>query len=101
MLTRFDWSWAFLFNVPVAALAGAVGVVGVVGVLAESRSSARTRVDLVGVVLSAGGLALLTYGIISAGEVGWSARSALAEMLGGVLALGAFVQWERRIETPL
>src|SRR5262245_54096774 len=97
MLTRFDWSWVFLFNVPVVALA----VLAVVALLPESRSSARTRVDLVGVVLSAGGLALLTYGIISAGEVGWSARSALAEMLGGVLALGAFVQWERRIETPL
>jgi hypothetical protein len=38
--------------------------------------------DLVGVALSAGGLALLTYGIIDAGDAGWRDSAALAEMLG-------------------
>jgi EmrB/QacA subfamily drug resistance transporter len=97
MLTRFDWSWVFFINVPVVALA----VVAVIALLPESRSSARPRVDLVGVALSAGGLALLTYGIVSAGDVGWSGNAPLVEMLAGVLALGAFVLWERRVETPL
>src|SRR5262245_27459003 len=67
MLTRFDWSWVFLINVPVVALA----VVAVIVLMPESRSSVRQRVDLVGVALSAGGLALLTYGVIGAGEMGW------------------------------
>jgi multidrug resistance protein len=97
MLTRFDWSWVFLINVPVVALA----VVAVVVLLPESRSSVRQRVDLVGVALSAGGLALLTYGIINAGDRSWSDGAALVEVLGGLLALAAFVLWERRIEAPL
>jgi MFS transporter, DHA2 family, multidrug resistance protein len=97
MLTRFDWSWVFLINVPVVALA----VVAVIVLLPESRSSVRQRVDLVGVALSAGGLALLVYGIINAGDRGWSDGAALVEMLGGALALTAFVLWERRVEAPL
>jgi MFS transporter, DHA2 family, multidrug resistance protein len=97
MLTRFDWSWVFLINVPVVALA----VVAVIVLLPESRSSERRRVDLVGVALSAGGLALLTYGVISAGDRGSSDGAALAEMLGGALALAAFVLWELRVAAPL
>jgi EmrB/QacA subfamily drug resistance transporter len=97
MLTQFDWSWVFLINVPVVALA----VVAVIVLLPESRSSVRKRVDLVGAVLSAGGLALLTYGVISAGDRGWNDSAALAEMLGGALALAAFVLWERRVAAPL
>src|SRR5262245_35053087 len=97
MLTRFDWSWVFMINVPVVALA----VVAVVALLPESRSSARPRIDLIGIALSAGGLALITYGIINAGGAGWSSSAPLAEMLAGGLALGAFVLWERRVGSPL
>jgi EmrB/QacA subfamily drug resistance transporter len=97
MLTKFDWSWVFLINVPVVALA----LVAVAFLLPESRSSIRQRVDLVGVALSAGGLALLTYGVISAGDGGWSDGRALAEVIGGALALTAFVLWERRVAAPL
>ncbi len=97
MLTRFDWSWVFLINVPVVVLA----LVAVTVLLPESRSSIRQRIDVGGVVLSAGGLALLTYGVINVGDRGWSDGAALAEIAGGALALAAFVLWERRITAPL
>jgi EmrB/QacA subfamily drug resistance transporter len=97
MLTRFDWSWVFLINVPVVGLA----LVAVSILLPESRSSIRQRDDLVGVALSSAGLALLTYGVINAGDRGWSESAALAEMVGGALALVAFVLWERRVAAPL
>jgi MFS transporter, DHA2 family, multidrug resistance protein len=97
MLTKFDWSWVFLINVPVVALA----VLAVIILLPESRSSTRKRIDVIGVALSAGGLALLTYGVIRAGDVGWTDRSALAEMLGGALALAGLILWERRVDLPL
>jgi MFS transporter, DHA2 family, multidrug resistance protein len=97
MLTRVDWSWVFFINVPVVALA----VIAVLLLLPESRSSVRRRVDLLGVALSAGGLALLTYGVISAGDRGWTDSAALAEMVGGALALAAFVLWQRRVAAPL
>jgi EmrB/QacA subfamily drug resistance transporter len=97
MLTRFDWSWVFLINVPVVVLA----LVAVTALLPESRSSIRQRIDVGGVLLSAGGLALLTYGVISVGDRGWSDGAALAEIAGGALTLAAFVLWERRIKAPL
>jgi MFS transporter, DHA2 family, multidrug resistance protein len=97
MLTKFDWSWVFLINLPVVALA----IIAVIVLLPESRSRVRQRIDLVGVALSAGGLALLTYGVISAGDRGWSDGSALAEMLSGALALAAFALWEHRVAAPL
>jgi EmrB/QacA subfamily drug resistance transporter len=97
MLTRFDWSWVFLINVPVVVLA----LVAVTALLPESRSSIRQRIDVGGVVLSAGGLVLLTYGVISVGDRGWTDGAALAEIAGGALTLAAFVLWERRIRAPL
>ena len=97
MLTRFDWGWVFLINLPVVVLA----LVAVAVLLPESRSGIRQRIDLVGVALSSGGLALLTYGVINAGDRGWSDGAALAEMVGGTLAIAAFVLWERRVAAPL
>jgi MFS transporter, DHA2 family, multidrug resistance protein len=97
MLTRFDWSLVFLINLPVVALA----FIAVTILLPETRSRIRQRIDVIGVALSSGGLALLTYGVINAGERGSSDSAALVEMVGGGLALTAFVLWERRVAAPL
>src|SRR5262245_18721355 len=97
MLTKFDWSWVFLLNVPVVAVA----VVAVAILLPESRSSLRNPIDAAGVALSATGLALLTYGVISAGGAGWGDRAAIAEMIAGCVVLAAFLIWETRVLHPL
>jgi MFS transporter, DHA2 family, multidrug resistance protein len=97
MLTRFDWTWVFLINLPVVALALAAAIF----LLPETRSSVRRRVDFGGIVLSVAGLALLTYGVINAGDRGWTDGAALMEMVGGTIVLGAFVLWERHVATPL
>ena len=52
-------------------------------------------------LISAAGLALLTYGVIGVGDQGWSNEPALAEMFAGVLALAGFVLSERRVAAPL
>jgi predicted MFS family arabinose efflux permease len=97
MLTNLAWGWVFLINVPVVALA----IVAVIVLLPESRSGVRDRIDVLGVALSAGSLALLTYGVIGVGDRGWGDSAALAEILGGVLGLAAFVLWEQRVAAPL
>src|SRR5262245_33250058 len=97
MLTRFDWSWVFLINVPVVVLA----IVAIIALLPETRGSDRPGFDVGGVVFSAGGLALLTYGVIDGGAAGWTEGAALAGMIGGALVLGMFFLWERRVATPL
>ena len=43
---------------------------------------------------SCGGLAVLVYGFIAAGQYGWSSPTAVAAILGGAAVLAAFAAWE-------
>jgi DHA2 family multidrug resistance protein-like MFS transporter len=47
------------------------------------------------VLISSAGLAVLTYGLIKAGQNGWTDATVLTTMSVGVAALIAFVGWER------
>lgn len=87
------WGWVFLINVPVAL----VGFIAVVALVPESRSPERPGVDLPGVLGASGGLALLTYGLIQAGDAGWASLTALGSMAGGIAILVAFFAWEARL----
>ena len=90
LLTHYWWGWVFLMNVPVAAL----GFLAVVALVPESSSGERTGIDLVGVVASSAGLAILTYGLIEAGQHGWGNARAWTWMISGLLVLVAFALWE-------
>jgi MFS transporter, DHA2 family, multidrug resistance protein len=91
LLDHFWWGSVFLINVPVVVLA----VLAVTFLMPESRSSTRPGVDFPGVIVSSAGLAALTYGLIKAGEDGWSNAAALATIGAGVVVLALFVAWER------
>lgn len=93
LLTNYWWGWVFLMNLPVVA----VGMLAATVLLPESRSAERAGLDLVGVLTSSAGLAVLVYGVIQAGEHGWGDPVALAGMLAGALVLVAFALWERRL----
>ena len=97
LLSNFWWGWVFLINVPVVAIAA----VSVSFLLPESRSSERSRLDGVGVALAGVGLASLVYGVIQAGQNGWSNGAAIGEMLAGAAVLCAFAFWEQRVTEPL
>jgi MFS transporter, DHA2 family, multidrug resistance protein len=91
LLDHFWWGSVFLINVPVVIIA----VIAVVWLMPESRASRRLRIDVPGTIISSAGLAALTYGVISAGQNGWSDTSAIATMAAGAAAIAAFVAWER------
>ena len=93
LLTHFWWGWVFLMNVPVAM----VGLGAVLLLVPESRAPERPGLDPVGVAASSAGLVAVTYGLIEAGENGWGSAGAIVPMLAGVVVLGAFVQWQRRL----
>ena len=93
LLTHFWWGWVFLLNVPVAA----IGFAAVVALVPESRAPMRPGIDWLGVLGSSGGLALLTYGLIEAGQHGWSDPTAVLTMSCGFVLLAAFLAWERRL----
>jgi MFS transporter, DHA2 family, multidrug resistance protein len=93
LLDNFWWGSVFLINVPVIALA----LIAVTMLMPESRSELRPRLDTIGAVISSAGLTALVYGVIKAGENGWTDATALATMAAGVAVLAVFVAWEQRV----
>ncbi|MFF9911366.1 MFS transporter [Streptomyces sp. NPDC013457] len=101
--TYFSWRWVF---------AGEVLVVLVILVfarrIADTVGEERSRIDLVGAVLSALGLGIFVYGVLRSDEWGWfrpkpDAPSWLGvsmvvwSMLVGLLLVWLFLRWEARI----
>src|SRR5262249_58127364 len=85
LLTNYWWGWVFLLNVPVVV----IGLVAVTVLVPESRAARRPGLDLMGIVTSCAGLAVLIYGFIAAGQYGWSSPTAILAMVGGVAVLAA------------
>ncbi|MEU5821273.1 MFS transporter [Streptomyces sp. NPDC047803] len=92
-----SWRWAFLVNVPVAALVVALAP----AVIADSRPAERPRLDIPGAATVTGGLLLLVYGLTQAGATGWTTPTTLAALLAGAALLVAFRFVEKRASAPL
>jgi DHA2 family multidrug resistance protein-like MFS transporter len=91
LLSHYWWGWVFLLNVPVAL----VGLVATFALVPESRAPERPGLDPVGVVVSIAGLVGVTYGLIVAGQNGWSDPGALLSTSAGLVLLVGFFLWER------
>jgi len=61
----------------------------------------RARVDVAGAVLSATGLGATVYALIEAQQRGWTSPMVALSSVVGVVALVAFVAWERRAPHPM
>jgi MFS transporter, DHA2 family, multidrug resistance protein len=97
LLTRYWWGWVFLMNVPVVL----VGLLAAIVLIPESRAARKPGLDLAGILLSSGGLAIVTFGLIAAGRDGWTSASALVPLATGAGTLMAFGWWETRTSEPL
>ncbi|MFF7249722.1 MFS transporter [Embleya sp. NPDC008237] len=101
--TYFSWRWVF---------AGEVVLVLVILVLAgritDAPTGARSRMDLVGAVLSAGGLGMFVFGVLRSAEWGWFRPKPDAPawlgvslvvwlMLAGLALIRLFLSWEARM----
>ncbi len=93
LLNHFWWGSVFLINVPLVAMA----LVAIAILMPESRGADPSRLDGLGVVLSSLGLVGVTYGVIQAGQEGWSSTRAVAGLVIGAVALLAFLAWERQV----
>jgi MFS transporter, DHA2 family, multidrug resistance protein len=93
LLDHFWWGAVFLINVPVVAFA----LIAVAFLMPESRSTERPRVDWAGVLISSAGLIALTYGVIQAGQDGWTDATALGTIVAGAAILAGLIGWERRL----
>ncbi|WP_369254984.1 MFS transporter [Streptomyces sp. R35] len=90
------WRWVFYINVPIGILALAA-----LPAVLPSRPPQPARLDLPGALLVTAGTGSLIYGLVKAGDGGWSAATALLPLLGAALLYGAFVAVERSSRAPL
>ncbi|MEH1164278.1 MFS transporter [Micromonospora sp. CPCC 205539] len=90
------WRAIFLVNIPFAVLAVLIAVRSIV----ESRA-AGGRMDLPGAGLFTLAVTLLVYGLIRAGEHGWTDRGAIAAFVASALALLVFLLVESRRADPM
>ncbi len=91
-----NWHWIFWVNVPIGLAAAILSA----SRLGESHGPA-TKLDLPGVGLASGGSAGIVWGLMRAGDAGWSSPEVLVALGLGVLLLVGFVAWERRALAPM
>ncbi|MCX4644226.1 MULTISPECIES: MFS transporter [unclassified Streptomyces] len=101
--TYFSWRWVFAGEVVVV-----LGILVLARPIADAPAGERTRIDLVGCVLSALGLGISVYGVLRSDEWGWfqpkpGAPSWLGVSLvvwlalAGLLLIWLFLRWEARL----
>lgn len=97
LLTVLPYQFIYWIPLAVLVLAGLVAL----RVLPASAPSGRRRIDWVGAVLLAGGLAALLLGITFVPTEGWDSTLVLVLLAGAVVLLGGFFVVERRATEPL
>jgi EmrB/QacA subfamily drug resistance transporter len=98
LVTNASWRWVFLINVPIAILTGALAAYAVPK---HVRTGTRPRVDVVGAVLCALGLAGPVFALIEAPRHGFSDPLIYVPLVLGLILLAVFVWWESRCTAPM
>ncbi len=103
LLSQIGWRWVFLINVPI----GLFGTVWAYLKLKEIGIRIKAKIDWVGNISFAGGLAMvltgITYGIKPYGHslTGWGDPFVLEMLFGGLALLVVFVVVELHVEAPM
>jgi EmrB/QacA subfamily drug resistance transporter len=97
LTSGLDWQWIFLVNVPI----GLVCLWITRTYVEESRDPNAHGVDWPGQITLTAGLFLLVLALLRGNEDGWTSTVIIAELVGAVLALGAFVLVELKVREPM
>lgn len=93
-----SWEWIFLINVPI----GIIALFVTSAVVRESRDkSGRVATDIPGTVLITAFIASLTWGLIEAGERGWTDPIILTAFAIAAVILPVFLYVEWNSERPM
>ncbi len=93
-----SWRWIFAINIPIVI----VTLVLVFRAVPEGRERpADARVDVVGALLCALGLAAMTFGLIEQPLRGWADPAVALPLAIGALLFAGFLVWEARSEHPM
>ncbi len=91
------WEWIFYINVPVGVLVGLAAPT----IVPSRAGRGVSRIDVPGALVGTAAVASLIYGLIRAGDTGWTSASALLPIGAAVLLAAGFVAIERSAAAPL
>ena len=103
VLAAINWRWIFLINVPI----GLIGTIWGFWQLREIGFRHRARVDWIGNLTFAAGLAMVLVGVTTGiqpyggSAMGWGNPEVMLLVAGGLALLGAFAFWETRTPDPM
>jgi predicted MFS family arabinose efflux permease len=92
LTTELGWRWCLYVNLVLCL----VTLVGAPRVLPALPGRPEARIDLVSVVLAAGGMAALVYGLGEASSLGWGSAAVAGSLGAGVVLLACFATRQRR-----
>jgi EmrB/QacA subfamily drug resistance transporter len=92
-----SWRWIYVLS----AIPMVIGFALTFRLCPMPRATDRARLDIAGAALSATGLAAVVYAVIESQRRGWLDPVVTASMVTGVVALLAFMAWERRAPHPM
>jgi EmrB/QacA subfamily drug resistance transporter len=98
LVTHASWRWVFIINVPFAIATAALVLYAVPKGHHEGK---RARVDVLGGVLCAVGLAGPVFALIEEPRRGFGDPLILGTLFGGIVVFAAFLAWERRAPQPM
>jgi EmrB/QacA subfamily drug resistance transporter len=90
-----SWQWIFWLNVPVGLV-----LLPLATQLRESTGPDRA-LDIPGLGLASVGMLGIVWGLIHGNGDGWTSPTIVGSLVGGALALAAFVAWERHAAQPM
>ena len=94
-----SWRWIFFVNVPFVLLT--LVLIWLAVERGAERAGPKRRLDLVGALLTALGLAAPVFALVEQPERGWTDPVVLGGLSAGAVLLSAFVLWERRSRDPM
>jgi len=103
VLASVNWRWIFLLNVPI----GVIGSVWGFWQLRDIGVRRRSRIDWIGNITFAAGLAMVLIGVTQGiqpyggSDMGWGNPAVIGLVAGGLAVLAVFAFWETRTVDPM
>ncbi|HEX2070664.1 MAG TPA: MFS transporter [Thermoleophilaceae bacterium] len=97
LVDGFGWRWIFWLNLPIGIALALVAA----RALRESRDPAAGHLDLPGAAAFSAGIFLVVLALMRGNADGWDNPLVVACLVGGPLALAAFVAIELRVAHPM